>query len=543
MQVGSPIGDAPISVSVVEDSPNGFVILGTALPTGTMHGQLLKVSTATLARISELEFDDDNGRGVTAGCNGKDSTFFFAAGSSPATIYRVNSQLEILSRITVNSNEIASLHYDGSNFLAAASESTVHLFQTTGAAINVASVPPVQLAASLGLITSGFIDTRGANPVLYYGTDSAPAAVVKVNLTATSADVQSFRLRAGQDKITTATSKDDVAVFGLGVDGSQFTCYAVKVSLSEFSEVDIVDLKNCTADLISATMSGDGEYVYLGNAASPAHVYAVRVSALNTCPEDCNHHGTCVKGLCQCDTDYTGAACSTAILHCPNNCSNAGTCLNGVCTCSSGHSGADCSSTELCTSKCVHGHCAGENNTWPCACDSTVWTGRYCSDAVNYCPNSCSRHGLCENGICQCDNNYEGADCSVEKYPLQSARGCRLNSECGAHGLCTVDVNGTGSCHCEEGWTGGDCDVTQQFHDAVAAPPAEKGISPALIGVLVAAALVVGMIAGVSIWKSWMGSSSYAGSGATTPSVAGLTSGPSKVAQGGYTRLPRRLVK
>eukprot|EP00301_Raphidiophrys_heterophryoidea_P017929 c2927_g1_i1.p1 GENE.c2927_g1_i1~~c2927_g1_i1.p1 ORF type:complete len:1281 (+),score=293.26 c2927_g1_i1:56-3898(+) len=545
VQVGAVIGDAPISVSVVEDTPSGFAILGTALPSGAMHGQLIKISTATLARMTELELDDDNGRGITAGCNGHDDTFFFAAGASPAMIYRVNAQLEILSRITVNSGEISSLMYDGSAFLVATSKSSVYIFRTNGVAIEAWSTPSVQLAATLGDITAGFIDNRSPQPIVYVGTNSAPAAVAKITLKSESADLQSFRFRAGEDKISCVTHKDDFAYFGLAVDGTGNTCYAIKVSLVDFSEVDTVDIKNCSANLISATMSADGDYAYFGNGASPAHIYAVRLFYRPSCPGNCSRHGVCVEGICKCNAGWAGDACMSVLPTCPRNCSRSGECVDGVCKCDLGHFGADCSNTEVCTDKCVHGHCTGANETWPCSCDSFVWAGRYCSEAVNYCPNQCSGHGLCDNGICNCDSNHEGFDCSGEKYPAQAARGCRLNSDCGTHGLCQVDTNGTGSCACDEGWTGADCDVTQEFHDSVAIKQPSAGISPAVIGVLVAVAIVVGMIAGVSIWKSWMGSQHVGGAGSSSnPSVAGLAGGPSKVMTSeGYTRLPRRLVK
>lgn len=36
-------------------------------------------------------------------------------------------------------------------------------------------------------------------------------------------------------------------------------------------------------------------------------------------------------------------------------------------------------------------------------------------DAVNVrqCSNGCSSHGTCTNGVCVCDPNYTGDDCSI----------------------------------------------------------------------------------------------------------------------------------
>lgn len=111
-----------------------------------------------------------------------------------------------------------------------------------------------------------------------------------------------------------------------------------------------------------------------------------------------------------------------------------------------------------------------------------------------------------------------------------------------------------------------DCDIDSSFRSAVET----SKISPGVIGGLVAAAAIVGMIAGVSIWKSWLVTSGAGAGGALLGATAGGASGgggfaagaatgggsaqASRVAtssygggggaaSGSYTRLPRRLVK
>jgi hypothetical protein len=37
---------------------------------------------------------------------------------------------------------------------------------------------------------------------------------------------------------------------------------------------------------------------------------------------------------------------------------------------------------------------------------------RFCKTAYN-CPNLCSRHGFCVNGVCICMAGYSGTDCST----------------------------------------------------------------------------------------------------------------------------------
>src|SRR5690606_23776942 len=107
--------------------------------------------------------------------------------------------------------------------------------------------------------------------------------------------LQSLRLRVGENRITSMTRKDDMAYVGLGVDGSGAVCGVAKVSLTAMREVDVVEVDNCTADLVSATISADGSYAYFGNAASPAHVYSVRLFPRTSCPFNCSGNGICVE--------------------------------------------------------------------------------------------------------------------------------------------------------------------------------------------------------------------------------------------------------
>jgi hypothetical protein len=43
--------------------------------------------------------------------------------------------------------------------------------------------------------------------------------------------------------------------------------------------------------------------------------------------------------------------------------------------------------------------------------------GRTCGEVDNavYCSNSCSSHGVCMSGFCQCDKGFFGTDCSLTK--------------------------------------------------------------------------------------------------------------------------------
>jgi len=268
-------------------------------------------------------------------------------------------------------------------------------------------------------------------------------------------------------------------------------------------------IENCQADLTTAAIQGTN--LYFGNAASPAHVY--HLVASQSCPEDCNSHGTCVQGSCVCTARWTGPSCSAPV-QCPRNCSNAGQCIGGVCHCNLRRGGADCSITERCSQMCQHGSCRGANSTWPCVCESNAWSGPYCSERRVACPNDCSNHGTCREGLCSCDTGFMGDDCGIVDGTVIR---CAFDTDCGDGQACD-----SGFCR-----------------DVEAEP--ESQISPTLIAVAVIGAAAVGLIGLVTIFKSWKGGSSPYGGGMVTD-----LAGPSKLqpgAGGGYVRLPKRLVK
>ncbi|XP_078267435.1 teneurin-2-like isoform X8 [Rhinoraja longicauda] len=87
-----------------------------------------------------------------------------------------------------------------------------------------------------------------------------------------------------------------------------------------------------------------------------------------------------------------------------------------------------------------HGVCAhGE-----CHCNAG-WGGLNCEIPRAQCPDQCTGHGtyIPETGLCRCDPNWIGPDCSVEVCSV----------DCGTHGVCISSI-----CRCEEGWTGLACD-------------------------------------------------------------------------------------
>lgn len=81
-------------------------------------------------------------------------------------------------------------------------------------------------------------------------------------------------------------------------------------------------------------------------------VLVILLSFLNCKKKDicdgvtCLNGGTCVNGLCDCPTGFTGPNCATVVQP-PDPCEgitclNGGTCANGLCNCPEGYTGSNC---------------------------------------------------------------------------------------------------------------------------------------------------------------------------------------------------------
>ncbi|KAM5147930.1 tenascin-N isoform 1-T2 [Mantella aurantiaca] len=123
---------------------------------------------------------------------------------------------------------------------------------------------------------------------------------------------------------------------------------------------------------------------------------------------------------------------------------------------------------------CGAGKCGGNGKFVPelgiCQCDEG-WEGPDCS--TRSCPGNCGGNGVCIDGVCQCAEGFSGDDCSIKKCAYDcgkfgtcvngvcvciepySGPACRKKKcpvDCSPHGKC-VD----GVCQCAEGFTGLDC--------------------------------------------------------------------------------------
>ncbi|XP_065266155.1 tenascin-N [Emys orbicularis] len=71
---------------------------------------------------------------------------------------------------------------------------------------------------------------------------------------------------------------------------------------------------------------------------------------------------------------------------------------------------------------------------------SKPYVGEDCSQRL--CPKNCSGNGICNNGVCQCYEEFMGDDCSEKKCP----------NDCSGNGFCD-----SGECYCHDGFIGLDC--------------------------------------------------------------------------------------
>ena len=154
----------------------------------------------------------------------------------------------------------------------------------------------------------------------------------------------------------------------------------------------------------------------------------------NGCANDCSGNGDCELSVCKCKPGFSGSDCS--VKQCPGSfcyfdsivldqhcvvCSSNGACqANGECACEDGWTGPDCS-MAVCPGGCSGaGTCL--DTEFPlnqCVCD-TVHSGYDCSEKL--CLNACSFRGNCTDGLCSCDTNFHGDDCSVYVFTAGASR-------------------------------------------------------------------------------------------------------------------------
>lgn len=234
------------------------------------------------------------------------------------------------------------------------------------------------------------------------------------------------------------------------------------------------------------------------------------------CKNDCSGNGGCFQGRCTCVESFGGEDCSqkvTSVLSfasklslglaaeneqlekqshtkrvakaCALNCDGHGSCNDGVCECHDGWGGPACQDYL---------------QPLPTALEQA---GSYkAAQAQRSCRNPyCSGNGICQSGACMCMDGFSGEACehasTAASQPLQlqlqqvteedrKAQVCL--GGCG-HGTCKA-----GMCECELGWQGSSCRISAEAAlrgPAVTAEEAkELEAEQSLIGVPTAASWI-----------------------------------------------------
>lgn len=157
------------------------------------------------------------------------------------------------------------------------------------------------------------------------------------------------------------------------------------------------------------------------------------------CPSNCHGRGTCqADGTCLCGPGWTGLGCAIRTCEHLAGCHGRGFCADGECVCSRGWTGATCESKE-CPQGCSEAHGVCDTSGGTCVCKDG-WSGALC-DVPPPCPNGCSGRGACVLGLCVCEADAGGADCSQLTCP----GGCSGHGSCNSH---------TGKCECDAGYEG-----------------------------------------------------------------------------------------
>ena len=182
----------------------------------------------------------------------------------------------------------------------------------------------------------------------------------------------------------------------------------------------------------------------------------VTASMAPGCGSNCTNHGKCMLGKCFCDPMWGDQHCGKFLPpKCPRGktvdpdtlCSGRGFCsAEGKCSCYVGFSGDDCSVSLKCHDDCnSHGVCFNGR----CFCDPG-FSAEYC-EKLEPCPGTpqCSDKGLCINGMCVCEPGFGGLDCGTVTLGADLCPSKDKQLTCSGNGECQV-----GTCFCDPGFIG-----------------------------------------------------------------------------------------
>ena len=228
-----------------------------------------------------------------------------------------------------------------------------------------------------------------------------------------------------------------------------------------------------------------GTYTFLAAAIILLLSYVIEkgVNELDNMLVPCQHGTTFSQGKCRCDgTPFRGTYCSDCICD-PGYCVIGGTTpfrsSDYGCRCPTGTKrfGFLCDQCNTIDNETCKGNCSAEyfgtrcekrcfadlsyynNNT---ICDTLRENGGKC--------DVCHGHGTCNNGECECDDNWfnDGLRKCVNTCPSTDG------TICSGHGVCKL-FGGTPGCLCEIGYSGSGCEIECPGMSTVGIPCNDNG--------------------------------------------------------------------
>ncbi|CAF0943281.1 unnamed protein product, partial [Didymodactylos carnosus] len=345
--------------------------------------------------------------------------------------------------------------------------------------------------------------------------------IIRYNLTASK--TATLGVYCQKSKAPTLTRFDFFHIF----DGSKQTTTRIKRSSTINSSISLVShtYDRLTVSFNQHMNEGLWYLTVLNDGYNREEFILITEQNNQSCPKSCTNHGTCIKGVCNCHTGYTGDDCSLgqcstlcnghgviergrcfcydgyhgsecelSANQCETpNCNKHGTCVNGVCLCDTGFTGTSCEYETCLQANCSgNGYCIKRR----CRCYQG-FTGDACETGIiDKCDNDCSKrenqlsnvicsvdcgqHGKCFNGTCQCDNGWIGNQCTEQTCNVNCGNGRCQNGTCiclsgfqGRFYMCANNCNGHGecrkennrySCICQSNWLGLACELTRELN-------------------------------------------------------------------------------